>query len=61
MFVAETGSNGPQARPLKYGFAGTDSLGRRYAQPRFPHVGPAMRAAGPVVTRLLGAAVERAL
>ncbi|MFD8978687.1 HK97 gp10 family phage protein [Streptomyces sp. NPDC059564] len=61
VFVAEVGSNALQARRLEYGFVGTDSLGRRYAQPPFPHVGPAMREAGPVVTRLLGAAVERAL
>ncbi|MER7118451.1 HK97 gp10 family phage protein [Streptomyces goshikiensis] len=61
VFVAQVGSNAPQARRLEYGFVGTDSLGRRYAQPPFPHVGPAMRQAGPVVARLLGAAMERAL
>lgn len=61
MFVAQVGSNAPQARRLEYGFVGTDSLGRRYAQPPFPHVGPAMQQAGPVVARLLGTAVERAL
>ncbi|MCY0922573.1 MULTISPECIES: HK97 gp10 family phage protein [unclassified Streptomyces] len=61
VFVAQVGSTAPQARRLEYGFVGTDSLGRRYAQPPFPHVGPAMQQAGPIVARLLGAAVERAL
>ncbi|MFH8635496.1 HK97 gp10 family phage protein [Streptomyces goshikiensis] len=61
VFIAQVGSTAPQARRLEYGFVGTDSLGRRYAQPPFPHVGPAMQQAGPVVARLLGAAVERAL
>lgn len=61
VFVAQIGSNAPQARRLEYGFVGTDSLGRRYAQPPFPHVGPAVEASGPVVARILGAAVERAL
>ncbi|MDJ0383212.1 HK97 gp10 family phage protein [Streptomyces sp. G-G2] len=61
VFIAEIGSDAPQARRLEYGFVGTDSLGRRYAQPPFPHVGPAVEASGPVVARILGAAVERAL
>ncbi|MFE2850392.1 hypothetical protein ACFXJO_04575 [Streptomyces lavendulae] len=61
VWVAEVGTSAPQARRLEYGFVGTDSLGRRYAQPPFPHAGPALEAAGPTVVRLLGAAVERAL
>lgn len=37
------GTNKPQARRLEWGFTGTDSLGRRYRQPPFPHVGPAVK------------------
>ncbi|WP_424217002.1 HK97 gp10 family phage protein (plasmid) [Streptomyces sp. BI20] len=59
--TAQIGSNAPQARRLEYGFVGTDSLGRRYAQPPFPHVGPALRATGPAVARLLARALEDAL
>lgn len=32
----------PQARRLEYGFVGTDSLGRQYHQPAFPHFRPAL-------------------
>jgi hypothetical protein len=35
------GTNAPQARRLELGFTGTDSLGRSYDQPPFPHFGPA--------------------
>ncbi|MEU0624978.1 hypothetical protein ABZ329_29475 [Streptomyces rubiginosohelvolus] len=37
------GTNAPQGRRLEFGFMGmTDSLGRTYHQPPFPHVGPAI-------------------
>ena len=32
----------PQTRRLEYGFVGTDSLGRQYHQPAFPHFRPAL-------------------
>lgn len=32
----------PAARRLELGFNGTDSLGRKYHQPPFPHVRPAL-------------------
>lgn len=35
-------NNSPQARRLEYGFYGTDSLGRVYHQPPFPHMRPAL-------------------
>jgi hypothetical protein len=35
------GTNEPQGRRLEFGFTGTDSLGRVYDQPPYPHVGPA--------------------
>jgi hypothetical protein len=38
------GTNKEQARRLEYGFTGTDSLGRHYAQPPYVHVLPAVEA-----------------
>jgi hypothetical protein len=37
------GSDAPQAWRLEKGFVGMDSLGREYAQPPYPHFGPAIR------------------
>lgn len=39
--VGYVGTNTPQGRRLEFGFVGTDSLGRVYSQPPFPHFGPA--------------------
>jgi hypothetical protein len=36
----------PQSARLEYGFIGTDSLGRSYAQPPFPHFRPALQEVG---------------
>lgn len=36
------GTDLPYGRRLEFGFTGTDSLGRSYAQPPFPHVQPAL-------------------
>ncbi|MFF2731778.1 HK97 gp10 family phage protein [Streptomyces sp. NPDC058008] len=37
------GTNAPQGRRLEFGYMGmTDSIGRTYHQPPFPHVGPAI-------------------
>lgn len=53
---ATVGTNKPQARRLEYGFYGTDSLGRHYNQPPYPHMGPAAAAAeGPFVNDLTAA------
>jgi len=41
------GTNKPQARRLEFGFTGTDSLGRTYDQPPYPHAGPAFDEIGP--------------
>lgn len=40
----EVGSSAPQARRLELGFHGTDALGRRYNQPPYPFLGPALEA-----------------
>lgn len=39
---SEVGTNAPQARRLEHGFVGTDAIGRRYNQPPYPHVRPAL-------------------
>ncbi|WP_372516423.1 HK97 gp10 family phage protein [Streptomyces noursei] len=59
--VAEVGTSAPQGRRLEFGFVGVDSLGRHYAQPPFPHLGPAVEGFGPVLVRELGHVVVEAL
>lgn len=41
------GTNAPQARRLEFGFHGSDSLGRVYNQPPYPHVAPAIAVTEP--------------
>lgn len=55
--VAHVTSNAPQAFRLEYGFNGTDSLGRSYRQPPYPHWRPAAEK----VEETLDAATKRAL
>lgn len=43
----------PYAARLEYGFIGTDSLGRHYAQPPHPHFRPAADEVGPRYIRRL--------
>lgn len=40
--ICTIGTDLPYGRRLEYGFVGTDSLGRTYNQPPFPHVQPAL-------------------
>lgn len=42
------GSDAPQAMRLEYGFVGTDSRGRIYNQPPYPHWGPAIDEVAPL-------------
>lgn len=42
------GTSFPQGRRLEFGFHGTDSLGRFYNQPPYPHVGPAVDKIAPM-------------
>lgn len=51
--TATVSTDQPQGRRLEYGFIGTDSLGRNYHQPAFPHVGPALDEVTPVYMELL--------
>jgi hypothetical protein len=56
--TAEVGTSAPQARRLEYGFVGTDSLGRFYHQPPFPHVRPAIQYITPLFVRAMGRVLE---
>lgn len=53
--VARVGSNAPQARRLEEGFNDTDSLGRTYEQPPYPHYGPALDEIGPLFVAAIAA------
>lgn len=52
----EVGTNMPQGRRLEHGFSGTDSLGRSYDQPAYPHFGPAIDFVGPGYEAAMAAA-----
>jgi hypothetical protein len=47
MSRSEVGTNAAQGRRLEYGFNGSDSLGRVYNQPPFPHARPAFDETAP--------------
>lgn len=55
------GTEKPQGRRLEYGFVGTDSIGRTYNQPPYPHVGPAVTDLSPRFASMFRRAVEEAL
>lgn len=59
--VATIGTMAAQARRLEFGFADTDSLGRVYNQPPFPHVQPALDAWRDGLPDAIGRAVEDVL
>ncbi|MEW1700931.1 hypothetical protein [Streptomyces sp. NPDC091278] len=46
--LAVVGTSKPQGRRLEYGFVGTDSRGRTYAQRPYPHVRPAVTVVEPL-------------
>lgn len=57
-FAGAAGTNAVQGRRLELGFVGTDSLGRHYNQPPYPHVGPATEEIEPGFVRELAEIVE---
>jgi hypothetical protein len=59
--VVTVGTMKPQGRRLEYGFADTDSIGRVYNQPPFPHVQPSIDVWEPGVQEALRKAVEAVL
>jgi hypothetical protein len=55
------GTDLPYGRRLEFGFTGTDSLGRSYHQPPFPHVQPALPYLGQILMAQMRLAVAEAL
>lgn len=55
------GTDAPQGRRLEFGFTGTDSLGRNYNQPPFPHVQPALGYIGQTLMAQMRLAVSEVL
>ncbi|HEX5568027.1 MAG TPA: hypothetical protein VFY14_14055 [Streptomyces sp.] len=55
------GTSLPYGRRLEFGFTGTDSLGRRYNQPPFPHVQPALPYIGQTLMAQMRLAVAEVL
>ncbi|MFD7922544.1 HK97 gp10 family phage protein [Streptomyces sp. NPDC059740] len=59
---ATVGTDRPQGRRLEFGFWDmTDSLGRHYFQPPYPHVEPAVSALGPRIQAALRTAAGEIL
>lgn len=55
------GTDLPYGRRLEFGFTGTDSLGRSYNQPPFPHVQPALGFIGQILLAQMRLAVSEVL
>jgi hypothetical protein len=55
------GTDLPYGRRLEFGFTGTDSLGRSYNQPPFPHVQPALGYIGSTLLTQMRFAVAEVL
>jgi hypothetical protein len=56
---AEVGTNAVQGPRLEYGFHGTDSLGRHYDQPPYPHFRPAADEIEPQFVEAVEQAIAR--
>jgi hypothetical protein len=56
--VGTVGTTRPQGRRLELGFAGTDSLGRHYNQPPYPHFRPALSKIEEAYTLAIGGIVR---
>jgi hypothetical protein len=59
--VCTIGTDLPYGRRLEFGFTGTDSLGRNYNQPPFPHVQPALSFIGQTLMAQMRLAVTEVL
>ena len=55
------GTDLPFGRRLEFGFTGTDSIGRNYNQPPFPHVQPALGYIGATLLASMRLAVSEVL
>lgn len=60
-FSASAGTDRVQANRLEYGFVGTDSLGRTFDQPPYPHMGPAADVIDPVFAAAMEALAAKAV
>lgn len=60
LVVGYVGTNAVQGRRLETGFTGTDSLGRYYDQPPYPHFGPATDETEPLFRADLERAIQEA-
>lgn len=56
--VARVGTNAPQGRRLELGFVGTDSIGRTYNAPPYPHFGPALDEIAPLYLAAIAAIAD---
>lgn len=54
---AVVGTVKPQGRRLEFGFVGTDSIGRNYNQPPYPHFRPALFEVQPLYVAAIAALV----
>ena len=59
-FEIAVGNKSPQAYRLEYGFVGTDSIGRMYNQPPYPHFRPAKAKIEPQFRKAVRSAPLRA-
>jgi hypothetical protein len=57
----EIGSNVVYAKRLEFGFIGVDSLGRRYNQPPYPWLFPALESNREKIVKLLGQGVQEGM
>ena len=55
------GTDRVQANRLEYGFVGTDSAGRTYDQPPYPHMGPAADVIEPLFEAAMWKVVDQAV
>lgn len=59
--ICTIGTDLPYGRRLEFGFVGTDSLGRTYNQPPFPHVQPALPYIGQTLVAQMRLAISEVL
>jgi hypothetical protein len=59
--VGYVGTNAVQGRRLEQGFTGTDSLGRYYDQPPYPHFGPGADQLSPIFQADMETTMSKAL
>jgi hypothetical protein len=55
------GTDRAQANRLEYGFVGTDSIGRTFDQPPYPHMGPAVDEIEPIFYAAMAKVAEQAV